>query len=80
MKFLRFDMTASSASTSDIDSRRSIIDELPPFGTPEAEAEDERIWQEKFAASNDLLSPMAIKDRAERQEGKTFPLESLING
>lgn len=78
-QILRFDMTISSASKSDIDSGRSSLDELPLFGTSEEEAADECLWQEKFAASKDLLLSMAAKARVERREGKTFPLETIID-
>lgn len=55
-------------------------EELPPFGTPEQEAEDERLWQEKFDSSTDLLASMAGKAREQRRQGKTFPLETIIDG
>jgi len=43
-----------------------------------AELEDERRWNEQFAASGNALARLAAEARAEHAAGKTRSLEDLI--
>jgi hypothetical protein len=49
---------------------------------PDVEAlleEDDRLWNTKFAASKDTLTKMAAEARKQRQQGKTVPLETILD-
>jgi len=49
------------------------------FGTPEEEAADEAAWAERFAKSGDLLDRLAAEAREDRRQGRTVPLEDLLD-
>jgi len=40
-----------------------------------AELEDERVWDEQFASSLDMLEELAEQARAEHRAGTTLPLD-----
>ncbi len=42
------------------------------------ELEDEKRWQQQFAASRGALAKLAAKARREHAQGKTRPLEDLL--
>jgi len=43
-----------------------------------AEIEDERLWDEAFAASQDKLAAMADEAIAEHRAGKTRPMDEVL--
>lgn len=43
-----------------------------------AELDDDRLWTEKFASSQDLLKSLADRARADHAQGKTRPLDELL--
>ena len=49
------------------------------FGTPEEEEEDERLWQEQFANSEDFLMQLAFEARESRRLGLLMPLETIFD-
>ncbi len=52
---------------------------IPLSGTPEEEAEDERMWAEEFAANKDKIALLAAQARKERRQGKTIPIENSFS-
>lgn len=52
---------------------------FPNFAAPEEEAADECEWEATFAASQSLLARLAEEAREERRQGKTVPLETILD-
>ena len=56
-----------------------VVSDFPRFGTPEEEQEDERLWTEQFANSEDFLMQIASDAREACHQGLLLPLETIFD-
>ena len=61
------------------DADKEVASDFPRFGTPQEEEEDERLWAEQFANSEDFLIQLVTEAREERRQGLLLPLEIIFD-
>ena len=61
------------------DADKEVRSAFPRMGTPEEEEEDERLWAEQFANSEDFLMQIASDTREARRRGLLLPLETIFD-
>lgn len=61
------------------DAEDEIVIDTLRFGTIEEEEEDERLWVEQFANSEDFLMQLASEARESRRLGLLMPLETIFD-